>query len=90
MDEINNIQRGKVKLAKNWYPVINYDNCIECGTCIGKCSHGVYNKEIQKPEVIYPDGCVDGCHGCQQLCPAEAITYFGDSGEKKSASCNCK
>jgi NAD-dependent dihydropyrimidine dehydrogenase PreA subunit len=76
-------------MAKNWYPVINHDNCIECGSCINKCQHGVYKKDLQRPEVIYPEGCIDGCHGCQNLCPAEAITYFGDDSGKKSCGCSC-
>lgn len=76
-------------MAKNWYPVINYDNCIECGACVNKCQHGVYKKGSQKPEVVYPEGCINGCHGCGNLCPAEAITYFGDTKGKKSCGCGC-
>lgn len=75
-------------MSKNWYPVINYENCIECGSCMNKCQHGVYKKGEEKPIVVYPDGCIEGCHGCQSLCPAEAITYYGDQGETKS-SCGC-
>jgi ferredoxin len=41
-------------MSKRWYPVINYETCIECGACIQKCSHGVYDKEEVKPNVIYP------------------------------------
>ena len=79
-------------MSKNWYPIINYDNCIECGSCVKKCTHGVYDKQqAPKPVVIYPDGCVQGCHGCGNLCPAEAITYHGDKGEKTSGrGCSCK
>lgn len=75
-------------MSKSWYPVINYENCIECGNCIGMCQHGVYKKDMEKPMVIYPEGCIEGCHGCQSQCPAEAITYHGDAGENKS-SCSC-
>lgn len=31
------------EMAKNWYPVIDYLTCIECGTCVAKCPHGVYD-----------------------------------------------
>lgn len=31
-------------MAKAWYPVIDYMECKECGSCIKKCSHGVYDK----------------------------------------------
>lgn len=61
-------------MAKNWYPIINYDNCIECGACINKCSHGVYKKDEEKPVVVYPEGCIDGCHGYQNSCPTEAVS----------------
>ena len=43
-------------MTTKWYPIINQDNCIECGACINKCTHGVYNKESAKPVVIYPEG----------------------------------
>ncbi|WKY43768.1 4Fe-4S binding protein [Eubacteriaceae bacterium ES2] len=78
-------------MAKGWYPVINEENCVECGSCVGKCTHGVYDKSSQKPIVIYTDGCVDGCHGCQNLCPADAIEYFGDTGVATTCDCggNC-
>lgn len=76
-------------MSKNWYPIINEDNCIECGSCVKKCMHGVYDKkQAPKPVVIYPMGCVQGCHGCGNLCLAEAITYYGDNGTKKSG-CSC-
>jgi NAD-dependent dihydropyrimidine dehydrogenase PreA subunit len=74
-------------MSKNWYPMINYENCIECGSCFDMCQHGVYKKEDSKPIAVYPEGCVEGCHGCQS--PAEAITYFGDVGEKKTGGCGC-
>lgn len=76
-------------MSKTWYPIINRENCIECGACIEKCSHGVYQKGADRPEVIYPEGCIEGCHGCQNLCPAEAITYFGETGGKTSNGCGC-
>ena len=76
-------------MAKLWYPVINYEKCIECGSCLKKCSHGVYDKKEKKPVVIYPDGCVEGCRGCQKLCPSGAIEYVGDSGSDDKCGCNC-
>ena len=67
-------------MSKKWYPVIDYANCSECGACVNKCTHGVYNKaDTSKPIVVYPEGCVDGCHGCGNLCPQNAITYMGEN-----------
>ena len=80
-------------MAKNWYPMINYDNCIECGECVDMCPNGVYDKEKSPvPNVIFTDGCVAGCKGCGDKCPAQAITYFGDDGsmsECAGTSCEC-
>lgn len=32
-------------MAKKWYPVVDILSCIECGTCVNFCSHGVYDKK---------------------------------------------
>lgn len=65
-------------MAKMWYPVINYELCTECGACFNKCTHGVFAKEEKRPVVIHTDGCVQGCHGCGNLCPTGAIEFVGD------------
>lgn len=71
-------------MSKNWYPVINYDKCIGCMACIKKCKRGVYQLgSDNKPKVVNPDNCVEGCHGCGNSCPTNAITYFGDNSDKK-------
>ena len=57
----------KDKTAKNWYPVIDILTCMECGTCVNFCPHGVYDKQKSPvPVVVNPDGCIDHCHGCQK------------------------
>ena len=67
-------------MAKNWYPVIDILTCMECGTCVNFCPHGVYDKQkAPVPVVVNPDGCIDHCHGCQKKCPAGAIAYVGDT-----------
>lgn len=66
-------------MAKNRYPVIDITACAECGKCVEKCGHGVYDKaKAPVPVVVYPEGCVDHCHGCGNLCPNGAITYVGE------------
>ena len=66
-------------MAKRWYPVIDILSCLECGTCVAKCTHGVYDKEkAPVPVVVNPDGCIDHCHGCGNICPVGAIAYVGD------------
>lgn len=78
-------------MSKNWYPVIDYIGCAECGACINMCRHGVYDEsKAPTPIVINVEGCIDRCHGCGNLCPNGAIQYVGDNsgwtppnGEKK-------
>ena len=66
-------------MANCWYPVIDYSSCTECGSCVAKCAHGVYDaKKAPVPVVIDPVSCVDHCHGCGNRCPVGAITYVGD------------
>lgn len=66
-------------MSKKWYPVIDYVNCAECGTCVAKCQHGVYDeKKAPTPIVINGVGCIEKCHGCGNICPNGAITYVGD------------
>lgn len=83
-------------MSKKWYPVINYENCSECGACIDQCSHGVYDLEkTPMPIVAYGEGCIQGCHGCGNLCPSGAITYVGENTDwtppngDNSKTCDC-
>lgn len=66
-------------MAKTWYPVIDYVTCTECGTCVAKCPHGVYDIEkAPSPVVVKQEACIDHCHGCGNRCPVGAITYVGE------------
>ncbi len=78
-------------MSKNWYPVIDYEKCIECGACTNKCTHGVYDqKKVPTPVVVIPENCVDGCHGCGNLCPSKAIQYVGEQiQESQNCGCSC-
>ncbi|EYE87455.1 4Fe-4S ferredoxin [Fervidicella metallireducens AeB] len=76
-------------MSKTWYPVIDYSQCKECGACINKCKHGVYEQRKNRPVVVNPEGCVHGCRGCQNLCPSGAIQYVGDTDGNNSCSCGC-
>lgn len=67
-------------MAQTWYPVIDYLICVECGTCVKKCPHGVYDAaKAPSPFVLHPEACIDHCHGCGNRCPVGAITYVGDN-----------
>ncbi len=66
-------------MAKGWYPIIDEEQCISCGTCVEFCKNGVFVVgEDGLPQVVEPDNCVEFCRGCAKICPAEAISYFGD------------
>lgn len=69
-------------MSKTWYPVIDYNKCVGCMACNNMCQHGVYkpNEDTNKPKVVYGNGCVHGCHGCERKCPVDAIHYYGDDG----------
>jgi len=45
------------------------------------CPHEVYEvpSNPRKPKVVNPENCVEFCRGCQRICLAGAISYFGDS-----------
>lgn len=67
-------------MSQKWYPVIDDSKCTKCGTCVNKCTHGVYDKEKNpSPFVVFAEGCIDGCHGCGSICPSGAINYFGET-----------
>ena len=66
-------------MSSTWYPIIDSEKYTGCSACFEKCKKGVYAIENEKPVVVYPDGCVTGCHGCEPLCPTAAISYFGDA-----------
>ncbi|MCU7378939.1 ferredoxin family protein [Clostridiales Family XIII bacterium ASD5510] len=66
-------------MAKSWYPMIDIEKCAVCGRCVKQCPNGVYEeKKTSSPVIIHPENCMDHCHGCGNLCPQGAITYFGD------------
>ena len=51
---------------------------------VAKCTHGVYNKaKAPTPVVVNPDGCVDHCHGCDNLCPLFVILQRMDAKKRK-------
>jgi len=86
-------------MTKTWYPVIDYLLCTECGTCVSKCPHGVYDTtKAPSPVVKDPEACIEHCHGCGNRCPAGAITYVGEdtgwtppngSPEVAQSGCSC-
>ena len=60
-------------------PSINYEKCISCGKCVDFCSLGVYaieEKNRKKRSIVKnPYSYIVLCNGCDEICPAGAITH---------------
>ena len=69
-------------MAKNWYPIIDYNRCSGCLSCVNFCPHEVFEVKDGKPVVAHPENCVEFCRGCQKgACDYEAISYPGDENK---------
>ena len=73
--EYRGIERSKIP----WYPKIDYDKCINCGTCVEYCKLGTYifveEQGEKKPLAQNPNNCVVLCTGCKAQCPVGAISF---------------
>jgi NAD-dependent dihydropyrimidine dehydrogenase PreA subunit len=74
-ETFHGVPRSKIP----WGPTIDYEKCISCGKCVDYCKLGVYefeeNQGKKKPIITNPDSCVVLCTGCEEICPAGAITH---------------
>lgn len=65
-----------VKVATDaWYPVLDYEKCVDCGKCHDFCLFGVYSIEDGKVKVAQPQNCKNNCPACSRVCPAEAVIF---------------
>jgi Pyruvate/2-oxoacid:ferredoxin oxidoreductase delta subunit len=59
-----------------WFPVIDYDRCVNCRQCLEFCLFGVYATEADgRVGVRQPDHCKNNCPACARLCPQVAIMF---------------
>ena len=61
-----------------WDPKIDYEKCITCGKCVDFCHMRTFKfeeKNGEKRTVVNPNRCVVFCRGCEDICPAGAITH---------------
>ena len=74
-ETFHGIPRSKIP----WYPIIDYEKCVNCGKCVDYCKLGVYEfeeKEGKKISVVKnPANCVVLCTDCDAICPAGAIKH---------------
>jgi NAD-dependent dihydropyrimidine dehydrogenase PreA subunit len=59
----------------SWYPVIDYSRCTACGQCADFCLFGVYEKAVNRVNVVNPAGCKINCPACARICPSTAIIF---------------
>jgi NAD-dependent dihydropyrimidine dehydrogenase PreA subunit len=77
------IPRNKIP----WAPKIDYAKCITCGKCVDFChkrTFGFEGKEDKKKTVVKDkNACVVFCRGCEDICPAGAITHPSEKTTQK-------
>lgn len=61
---------------EKWYPLLDRDRCIGCLECVNFCLFGVYSIDADdRPIVLHPEECRNGCPACSRVCPEGAIIF---------------
>ncbi|MHC5060897.1 MAG: hypothetical protein ACYTFK_07425 [Planctomycetota bacterium] len=72
----NEIQIEKTEDWVPWFPVIDYERCVNCKQCMNFCLFGVYGlSEQEQVEVQKPANCKTNCPACARVCPQKAIIF---------------
>ncbi|MBN2314109.1 MAG: hypothetical protein JXM79_09280 [Sedimentisphaerales bacterium] len=79
--------QGTIRLEKTgdwvpWFPVIDYDRCVNCMQCLNFCLFGTFElSEEGQVQVKNPANCKTNCPACANACPQRAIIFpkYGDS-----------
>lgn len=59
-----------------WFPVIDYERCVDCKQCLNFCLFGVYSLEDDgRVHVTRPANCKTRCPACARVCPHAAIIF---------------
>ncbi len=59
-----------------WFPVIDYDRCVNCRQCMNFCLFGVYALSDEGQVTVHkPSGCKTNCPACARMCPQKAIIF---------------
>ena len=65
-----------------WFPVIDYERCVNCMQCLNFCLFGTFElSEDGRVQVKNPANCKTNCPACATACPQRAIIFpkYGDS-----------
>ncbi len=82
-DTYEGIPREKIP----WDPKIDYEKCVACGKCVDFCHMGTFKlKEVEgkKLTLVNPNRCVVFCRGCEDICPAGAISHPSEEETRKT------
>ena len=71
----------------SWGPKINYNKCTSCGKCVEFCHQKAFDfeeKDGKKRSIVkHYNNCVVFCRGCEDICPAGAITHPSEEETQK-------
>ncbi len=61
----------------DWFPRVDEDACIGCGTCVTGCGRGVYRFDFDRKKTVVaePMHCMVACMTCANTCPTGAISF---------------
>lgn len=64
-------------------PVVDFDKCVQCGTCVRFCPVGIVTLDKTRKECISFDwNYCKGCGICANECPRQCITMEPEGSEK--------
>ncbi len=67
-----------------WDPKIDYSKCVTCGKCVEFCHMTAFKREEKSGKTTtVPNRCVVFCRGCEDICPAGAITHPDEEETQK-------
>lgn len=59
-----------------WFPVIDYDRCVNCKQCLSFCLFDTYVLDDQGIVTVQnPSHCKNNCPACARICPEAAIIF---------------
>jgi NAD-dependent dihydropyrimidine dehydrogenase PreA subunit len=63
---------GTMNGTKKWLPVVDWDRCSGCASCVHVCRRGCLEVPLDFAVLQFPEKC-NGEGRCVQACPRDAI-----------------